>query len=1485
MTVQVIGKGLILLMFSLSLLACDSSSGDSGAPSNPLVLLSDTAIAEGDSGLAPILFELQSPVAQSVAYRTFNISAAANSDYVPVSGNLTVASNEIITIEVQVIGDARVEATEIFGLEIRYEDGTVSRFEGTIINDDFPQLSVDDRSIAEGNQGTRSLEFTLALDEATVDAYPVRVVTRNQAPGTGIAAAGIDFEPIDRILDIPAGEDSLPVSVSIIGDIDIEPDETFILEVFNQEGDLLDSAVGEIRNDDIPGEDDIPAASVADVTLAEGDSGDITAFEFTVTLSFAANFVYRVQYETLIDTLDSATLGEDLLLQSGQLEFAPGETQQSFIIEVQGDDDFEADETFTVLLNTSEGFEFDRATGTILNDDNPIVTVSDVSEYEGNEGDTTVFQFDVSLDQPLPQAVALKFETRAVTATSGNDFEPLTNESVTFTPDKQNAQINVTVIGDNAYEPDETFQLQVSRAGTVLATGTGTIVNDDLAELAVGVSGGSQRPEGGPGETRDVQINVILLQQALNQLDYYFRTFDGSATGDTSPGAGIDYEQSQGQVRFLQNTTTPLEPVVVRLYGDALFEADETFYVRFFTNEQDALANQNAIDNSEVEIIIQNDDFLEVSLSPTTQNTPEGQPDPGDEVTERSLASLIGTGALPVIEVSGAIIETEVDIHLDILDALNTNANDLSLDPAQTTLTVPAGDYFAAPLEIPFEAIRIYSDRRLENDETVRIGITPNTFDAEVLIAGSQTDFAFTLINDDHLQVRFDDTGPLQDNENNPVNAPRIQAINEVASNYTPGGPGGGPLTLTISLDAASTASSDDFAAMPVNEDLYDLSPGGIAANQTFSLIEVFDDNLIEAPEMAVLNLTSTSSLVEVEAGFDTASYEVISDDQITVSFSETQYSVTEGVPPAAANRVSLCLDGGIVDAGSPLLPLSFTNADTSADEGDDYDLDLDAVVIPEGNYSVQDCTVIRLDATQIIIADDGIVEADESFSLALDPPAVATSDYLTLGTPDTTTVTIISNGTLEVAFVLGNYEGLEGVNGNPPEVRVTGTTETDVSIPITVGDLNAEGYPAEPADFDLDTLVIPSGHSGTVDYDIELSFNNNNEAQFNRILPLALNPSVSDPLVLGAQTETRYRILDDDQERMIHGTGSDQCANDADGDIACGAVTAPYDRQDALLGQTALAVSNRREAVLDGDDWVCVDDDLTGLTWAFEKANPQDRNYNAGADAATALLSASTGLCSRQEWRLPTVAELYNLMDFSSDNQLLDDSIFDSVGLTSADYYWSGTTDASANRLRFTFFDGDTRTTGNQNKVLLVSASAARQLQEQEGQAAYVCASDDETLPPEAMTDHRFTLSGSTNEETVTDNLTGLTWSVRSLDSDDSAADPIDINWGSILAMAGAADYAGLDDWRVPTIKELLSLQYFGCNTLGGTRPDLGLTPHFVPLMDAGQPLPLVSSTVVDNGVDDSLAIWTLAPELANLVSSDLPSNLTRMQLFLVRD
>ena len=106
--------------------------------------------------------------------------------------------------------------------------------------------------------------------------------------------------------------------------------------------------------------------------------------------------------------------------------------------------------------------------------------VDDVTAIEGQDG-INVLEFTVTIavqDGP----VNLRVNTIDDTAVAGTDYVGIVDGGVSGPAGSTQATVSVGIIGDEEFEPDESFFLEVSTiaAADESARGTGTIINDDL---------------------------------------------------------------------------------------------------------------------------------------------------------------------------------------------------------------------------------------------------------------------------------------------------------------------------------------------------------------------------------------------------------------------------------------------------------------------------------------------------------------------------------------------------------------------------------------------------------------------------------------------------------------------------------------------------------------------------------------------------------------------------------------------------------------------------------------------------------------------------------------------------------------------------------------------------------------------------------------------------------------------------------------------
>jgi hypothetical protein len=223
-----------------------------------------------------------------------------------------------------------------------------------------------------------------------------------------------------------------------------------------------------------------PSIRIGDANITEGHAGTAAA-SFTVTLSAPSTEAITVAYATADGT---ATAGSDYQAAPGTLTIPAGQTTGTITVLVNGDRLGEPNETFFVNLGnpTNATLADGQGVGTIV-DDEPRISISDVSRKEGQKNQTTLFTFTVTLSDAYDQPVTMSFRTADGTArTSDQDYVARTG-TLTFAPGETTRTITIEVKGDSKREASDTFYLDLfglsSNALFTKSRGLGTILNDD----------------------------------------------------------------------------------------------------------------------------------------------------------------------------------------------------------------------------------------------------------------------------------------------------------------------------------------------------------------------------------------------------------------------------------------------------------------------------------------------------------------------------------------------------------------------------------------------------------------------------------------------------------------------------------------------------------------------------------------------------------------------------------------------------------------------------------------------------------------------------------------------------------------------------------------------------------------------------------------------------------------------------------------------
>lgn len=277
-----------------------------------------------------------------------------------------------------------------------------------------------------------------------------------------------------------------------------------------------------------------------------------------------------------------------------------------------------------------------------------------------------------------------------------------------------------------------------------------------------------------------------------------------------------------------------------------------------------------------------------------------------------------------------------------------------------------------------------------------------------------------------------------------------------------------------------------------------------------------------------------------------------------------------------------------------------------------------------------------------------------------------------------------------------------------------------------------------------------------------------------------------------GCSTDDTVTVTTDDLEVSFTLTDSGQTKYY---DLEGNEIDAPSEG-DALYGQDAQYVGVEQSFTDNGDGTVT--DNVTGLMW--QQTSEFDRmSYDDALEYAEDL-----ELGGYDDWRVPTIKELYSIANF--DGELLLDG--DSTPYLDTDYFyheydanmmyagqfWSSTIyqgggiqdEDLQGAFGFNFSDGHIKSyeTGYYADGSVYNGMVP-------GCFVIVVRGEEDVYGVNDFVDNE--------DGTVTDEATGLMWT--------SASSTEGMEWADALAYAEASEESGYSDWRLPSAKELQSI------------------------------------------------------------------------------
>jgi hypothetical protein len=316
----------------------------------------------------------------------------------------------------------------------------------------------------------------------------------------------------------------------------------------------------------------LPSISINDVTVTEGNGGTVTT---TFTITQDSRGKSSVRFSTAQGTASSPN---DFLARSGRLKFSGGHRTNKVAITVVGDTLDESNETFFLRLTDPVGATIGdgEGKGTITDDDAPpsVSSVATASVPEGNTGDGPFASIDVTLSAPSGRQVSVDYGTIDGSAVAGTDYD-LTVGTLQFAPGETIGSVIVRVIGDDATEGDETFDLDlVNPVNATLGTHPTVVTIQDNDPIPPGsavlnVSGATIRE--GNTATKTLIFTVTRSGETSTPVNVDYLTTNGEAV------APSDYASVAGTLSFAASETTAT--VGVEIKGDRRLEHRERLFL------------------------------------------------------------------------------------------------------------------------------------------------------------------------------------------------------------------------------------------------------------------------------------------------------------------------------------------------------------------------------------------------------------------------------------------------------------------------------------------------------------------------------------------------------------------------------------------------------------------------------------------------------------------------------------------------------------------------------------------------------------------------------------------------------------------------------------------------------------------------------------------------------------------------------------------
>ncbi|WP_417389767.1 Calx-beta domain-containing protein [Gimesia sp.] len=1080
-----------------------------------------------------------------------------------------------------------------------------------------PTITIQDVSVTEADDGSHLVTLNVT-----------RTATK---PGDLVYGATVDFRTVDGLATI-AGSDyenttgtitfagdpiaasqTQTISIRVYGDLLVEADETFGIELLNVTGHAqISDAEATVTIQD----DDQATISINDITVNE-DAGTAT---LTVSLDQPVDLTISVEYATADQT---AVSHDDYTANSGILTFNPGVQSQTITVSIINMDLVELDEKLLVNLSDlrADGREVSLSDTqgeiTIQDDDQAGFYINDFTVDE-NAGVALVV---ITLDKPIDTAIDVTYSTTDINATEGLDYQ-YASGSVTFNPGELSKTVSVTIIDSALVEADERFAFSIGvleNHGRDININAGyaeiTIHDDDQARFSINDTSVNE-------DAGTATLTVTLDEEVAGtlQVDYYTTSLSA-----TSPS---DFQSTSGTLTFNQGVST--QTITISIIDSELVELDESFLVSL-TNIQSAF---NVIfADSQGQVTIQDDDQAAITIDDVTVDEDAGTAtltvsldQPVDTTIsvdfntadQSAIASDDYTGTagtltfnpeeqsktitIPIIDSDLVEISETILVNLSSLDAAGRN---VILSDNQGTITITDDDQAGISIDdisvdenAGIASVTVALDKPV--DTTISVDYA--TFDQTAIQSDDYLSTAGTLTfnpgeQSQTILVSIVNSELVEGNESFFVNLSGIlpngrnvvftknQALvtihdddqATISINNTIVDEDAGTATLTVSLEqpaattvtvnyatASQTAiSPDDFQA---TSGTLTFNPGNLSKTITVS---ISNSNLVELDETLLVNLSDIQAgTADVIFADSQGQITIQDDDQATITINDVFIDEDAGTA-----TIAVSLDGQVDTA----ISVAYHTTDQSASASVDYQAASGTLTFSPEEQSKM---------ITISLINDEIVELDETFLVNFSNLQVSGRNVIL---PDTQAQVTIQNDD-QASLSIDDIQ----VNEIQSTVTLTVSLDKEVDTTISVDYATADQTAINPEDYQFRagtlsfnpgqlsrTITVPLVYSGLLEPEESFLVNLTNLQHQGR------NVSITD-----AQAEV---TIIDHPPNSVFSISGDQLFRE--GDSGTRNVRFEITRTGAVAGDLNFASS---VSFTTADGTATADEDYTSKTYTF---------------------------------------------------------------------------------------------------------------------------------------------------------------------------------------------------------------------------------------------------------------------------------------------